>query len=340
MRLNPTADGLGTATQPATLARFRQRVFRIRAEDALPLLVEHRRIYILPTRRGWAFLGALFIMLIASVNYALSLGYALCFLLTGLYSATLLSTYRNLAGMAVRRIDTSVTFAGGSLSFVTTLENPTRLARYGLRLATRKTGTRPLASVTSDVAAESEQKAELLLPTTLRGRQSLGRLTLECDWPLGLWNAWSYLHADVQGIVYPTPEADAPMVPAEPSTPESGSPHRTRRGDVAGLRPYLPGDEPGTIAWKSLARGQGLHVRLFEADSGRGLTTLTLASTRLIDTEAQLSRLTAWVLAAEAGDNEYSLDLPAVRLASTRGPVQREAALTALALHGDLRTAS
>ena len=56
-----------------TLSHIWQRLFRTRALDLLPHKVEHQRIYILPTRRGWAFLAALLLMLIASINYALSL---------------------------------------------------------------------------------------------------------------------------------------------------------------------------------------------------------------------------------------------------------------------------
>lgn len=341
MRLNSTtSDGLGTTTRPAGLSGIRQRVFRFRAEDVLPLLVEHRRIYILPTGRGWAFLGALFVMLIASVNYALSLGYALCFLLTGLYSATLLSTYRNLAGMAIRRIEPATTFSGEPLAFVITLSNPSRLARHGLRLVTRKDDAGTSSSVTGDIAAMSEHRAELRVPTAQRGHHALGRLTLESDWPLGLWNAWSYLHVDIGGIVFPAPERQAPTLPAEPFEADAGAPQRARRGDVAGLRPYVAGDEPGTIAWKSLARGQGLHVRLFESERAMASTTLTLSNTRLIGTEVQLSRLTAWVLAADAAGADYALELPAARIASASGPAQRQAALTALALHGDPRSAT
>ena len=69
-----------------------QRFFRARPEDVLPLKIEHQRIYIVPSKRGLAFLTALAVCLIASINYQLNLGYALSFLLSGLFFASSLHT--------------------------------------------------------------------------------------------------------------------------------------------------------------------------------------------------------------------------------------------------------
>lgn len=321
-------------TSPLTRSKSWQRIFRTRAEDALPISIEHRRIYILPTLRGWAFLGSLLLMLVASVNYALSLGYALCFLLTGLFAATLLSTYRNIAGMELRRIDPATAFAGEPLCFRITLGNPSMLPRYGLRVTTRPMPDKPSTTVVSDIDENSDVSLELNVATTTRGLLPLGRLTLESDWPLGLWNAWSYVHVALEGIVFPTPEPASPELPADASSAAEGTRRRGQRGDVSGLRAYVAGDEPGIIAWKTLARGQGLHVRTFDTDSGLAQTRLTLGSTALPGIEAQLSRLAAWVLKAETTRTDYALELPAYSLTSAHGPAQQLSALSALARHG------
>ena len=312
-----------------------QRVFRTRAEDALPIRIEHRRIYILPTARGWAFLASLLLMLVAAVNYSLSLGYALCFLLTGLFSATLLHTYRNVAGLELRHVAAADSaFAGEPLPFVLALADPGGRARHGLRLRTRADGAVPAARARIDVPAGARAETVLEIATRGRGRHPLGRVTLESDWPLGLWRAWSYVHAPVAGTVFPAPERDPPPLPAEPEAAAGALSRQGARGDVAGLRPYLPGDEPSTIAWKSLARGQGLHVRTFDEESGRSRVRLTLGATGLSDVEARLSRLAAWVLAAEKAGSDYALELPGVALEPGRGAARRHEALVALALHG------
>ena len=60
----------------------------------------HRRVYIVPTRLGWMYAGALAILLLGSINYALALGFALTFLLAGLGLAGMVHTARNLALLA------------------------------------------------------------------------------------------------------------------------------------------------------------------------------------------------------------------------------------------------
>jgi uncharacterized protein (DUF58 family) len=51
-----------------------------------------------------------------------------------------------------------------------------------------------------------------------------------------------------------------------------------------------------------------------------------------LDTEARLSRLAAWVLAAERAARPFALTLPGFALPHAVDPEHRRAALTALAL--------
>ncbi|MEO6564474.1 MAG: hypothetical protein ABIO63_00415, partial [Casimicrobiaceae bacterium] len=57
-----------------------------------------------------------------------------------------------------------------------------------------------------------------------------------------------------------------------------------------------------------------------------------------LDAEARLSRLTAWVLAAERAARPFALALPGVMLPPQQGRDHRRAALTALALFDERRT--
>jgi len=309
--------------------RIWQRLFRTRPADTLPHTVEHQRIYIVPTKRGAAFLVTLLLMLIASVNYALSLGYALCFLLTGLFAATLLHTYQNLSGIQVKQISATDVFAGQSMPFTISLANVGRETRHGIRLATRN-----VDGLKTRLEGQDEALATLNLPTSSRGRQPLGRLTLQSDWPLGLWTCWSYLHVPAGGVAFPLPETDPPPLPLVNDS-LAGDQHPSGiQGDVSGLRDYVPGDSIGSIAWKSAARGVGLQVRTFDTDGAPAKAVLTLQTSGKHQTEDQLARLCAWALKAEAARTEYALDLPGNRIDSGMGQDHRQLVLRALALHG------
>jgi len=317
-----------SAVDTASVASFEQRFFRTRAEDTLPLTIQHQRIYILPTRRGLAFLLSLLLMLIASVNYALSLGYALCFLLTGLFAASLLHTYKNVAGITIKKVASQHAFVNEMISYSVIISNQTELDRVGIAI---KSTT---AEDTVDVSANEQSIANLACNTSARGMHSLGRLTVTSTFPIGLWRTWCYVHCDASTIIYPKPEVAAPPVPMQSLNESGENSERANHGDIDGLRDYVAGDALSSIAWKAAARGQGLYVKTFEQNSAGGKTTLSLETTGLVDVEQQLSRLCAWVLAAEQNQTHYAMNLPAAKLTPANGEAHRESALTALALHG------
>ena len=309
--------------------RFGQRLFRTRPEDALPHRVTHHRVYIVPSKRGFAFLFALILMLVASVNYSLSLGYALSFLLSGLFAASLLHTYKNLAGVEVHDIQTSDGFCGDRVAFDFALHNGAGSARQGIRVSSRH-GATPLTAI----APLETCTAQLSVPVSERGRLALGRLTLQSDWPLGLWTSWSYLHVPTAALVYPKPEPNPPPLPSTQTDDVGDTPVASLDGEIAGVREYRPGDPLSAIAWKSAAKGVGLQVRTFENSQSPASVALNLQATGCFELEEQLSRLSAWVIEAHACNTEYTLDVPGTHLAPDRGENQYRRALKTLALYG------
>ena len=80
----PRAPSIAAALNPANWVRRRFRAWlrsRLPARDSM--LLTQRNIYILPTPAGFMFGITLLVLLIASVNYQLNLGYVLTFLLAG-----------------------------------------------------------------------------------------------------------------------------------------------------------------------------------------------------------------------------------------------------------------
>src|SRR3954454_11616420 len=100
------------------------------------VVLVHRRGYIVPAQLGWFFVLTLFILLIGSINYALSLGFALTFLLGGLALAGMVHTARNLARMAISVGRAEPIFVGEAAQFRVYLDarsafdRPAILARH------------------------------------------------------------------------------------------------------------------------------------------------------------------------------------------------------------------
>ena len=315
-----------TSTLSGYAARWRQRAFRTSPADREPVVLRHSRIYILPTRRGLVVVATLALMLLTSLNYALSLGIAITFLMSGMLSAALLHTFRNLSGIEVKPLAASDGFVGGALVFnVSLIGGPTR--RFAIRLAAS------VAHRTSDVPAGAAQTVALELPATVRGPVALGRITLSSTYPLGLWRGWAYVHFPLSAVAYPQPEPTPPPLPSGRDGPDAFASGRSDDSDLAGVREYQPGDPLQRVAWKAVARGAGWYTKSFEGTGGGGPVALRWdALPATLDLEARLSRLTAWVLAAERTARPFSLRLPGVALPPDQGREHRRVALTALAL--------
>ena len=317
----------GTAVARSWPKRWRQRLWRLDAGDRGPIVLRHRRIYILPTRRGLALIATLTIMLLTSMNYSLSLGHALTFLVAGLVAAALLQTYRNLAGIAISPLAAGETFAGSELGFTLSLANA-GAERRGI-VVTPRSG----ASVRLDLPAGATRPVQLSVLAPTRGRAPLGRVTIATDFPLGLWRGWAYVHFPLTGIVYPAPETPPRPLPPGLEGVDVRRATRATDAELAGLRDYHPGDPLNRIAWKAVARGAGWYTKQFEGTGGGGALELTWSELPPgLGIEARLARLSAWILAAEREARAFGLTLPGTDLPSGSGAGHRRAALTALAL--------
>lgn len=166
-----------------------------------PLVLGHRRVYILPNSHGYLFVVVLLVMLAGSVNYSLSLGFVLTFLLGGLGINGMIYTYRNLANLRISPMRTQAVFAGENAQFPIRIDNPTCVERHALEVGVAK---EPMTL--TDVTAQSEAVVTLSVATERRGRMALPRVTLRTRFPLGLFRAWSYALINSHCIVYPRAE--------------------------------------------------------------------------------------------------------------------------------------
>ncbi|GAO37539.1 hypothetical protein SCT_2969 [Sulfuricella sp. T08] len=305
-----------------------RRVFnRIDVEHG-PITLDRQRIFILPTRHGLMFAMVLLLMLVGSINYALSLGFVLTFLLGGMALVSILHTYRNLAQLRISAGKTMPVFAGQQASFTLCLNSSSTTERYAVGVMLEKQHPQFI-----DVPARETMTATLALDAPQRGILRLGRFTLFTRFPLGLFRAWSVLDLDMACIVYPQP--DTARLPQLAGVQGLGDRAITAEGsdDFRGMRPYHLGDSLRHVAWKALAQGRGMLAKQF---SGQALPELWLNWDDLagMTTEARLSRLCCWVLDAQNTGLSYGLRIPGSTLAPGNSEVHQRTCLEALALFG------
>ena len=296
---------------------------RLRQPEALPIRLDRRRIYVLPTGFGAAFATLLFVMLLGALNYANNPALLLTCLFGAAGGASLFAGFRVMNGLALVRVGADECHAGAPLALHLRFATSAR-ARPSLRL---RSGAGETAFA---LPAGVEGGVTASLPTSARGWFRPGRLRLSTDYPLGLFHVWSWLNPDAEFLVYPAIEDSAPPLPNGDVRGEFVS--RDGAGEEhSGLRDYRVTDPPRLIAWKASARHDALLVRDAEHRSDDALV-LDYATLHGLDHEARIRRLTAWVLAADAAQRDYLLRVPGGTFGPGAGTVQRHACLRALAL--------
>ena len=135
-------------------ARVHAWMRRRQGADVLPVTLERRRLYILPTGAGVAFGLVLFLMLIAGLNYGNSLALFLTFSLSAFALVAMQQCHRNLLGVAVIAAAAPAVFARTTGAVHLTLANPASLPRARVEAAVAQ-----MAAVAVDLPAHERQRA-------------------------------------------------------------------------------------------------------------------------------------------------------------------------------------
>ena len=300
---------------------------RPKQPEPLPVRINRRRIYVLPTGFG-LFLGVLLAtMLVGGLNYNNNPALLLVFLVAGVANNSLVHAHLILSGISLKSLHADPVFAGQALQLKLRFEGSGARRRPGLQLLAGK------STALFELAPDDEAEVLLELPTTRRGWLEIGRIRLSTLWPLGLARAWSWLRPEPRLLVYPAPELNAPPLPL--ALGDGDSPRSRQHGEQPHhLRDYRVGDMPRQIAWKASARADKLLVREYESAVARDLV-IDWNAVHGIGHEARISRLARWVVEAERSGSRYALRLPGQRLPPGRGAEHRHACLRALALLPD-----
>ncbi|MCA0241428.1 MAG: DUF58 domain-containing protein [Proteobacteria bacterium] len=289
-------------------------------------------IYILPTRAGLVFALTLVLMLLASINYQLNLGYALTFLLAGAGLVSMHLTHATLRGLTLHLRPVAPVFAGDAALLEIVCINP-GAERHGLALRFEDRAAHGSSFVWTDVPAQGQASARMSMRPPRRGLQPVPALVAETLFPFGLFRAWTVWRPAAQALAWPRPEVPAPPLP--PALARPGEPHaQPARGEGAeldGVRAWRRGDTLRQVLWKKVAKS-GEWVSRDTAGHAAPELTLDWQAARGADAEQRLSRLAAWVLLAEREGHAFRLTLPGRSLDSGRGDAHRRAALDLLAL--------
>jgi len=310
-----------------SLARW---ITRRHPNDGLRTEITRDRVYILPTRYGYLLLAMLAVMLLGSINYSNNMAFLLTFLVAGIGHNAMWYTHRNLLGLGVTVLPVEPVFAGQAPLLRLRIKESGGRAREALRT---QAGSREGRLV--HLAPQGTQDVEIPLEPLSRGIYGLPRQRLSTRYPLGLLESWTWLSLATEVVVYPRPLPAGTLlqIAADDSAGEGSLSANTPAGVPDEIREYRPGDPPGRIAWKAVARTGRLFVRDPSASDAH-TAWLCWDDVAHADAELRLSVLCQLVLDANATGESYGLALPTVRIEPSTGPEHLTRCLRALAAFG------
>ncbi|MES2424567.1 MAG: DUF58 domain-containing protein [Pseudomonadota bacterium] len=312
--------------------------FRRWWQSRLPLsdtvTLTQRNVYILPTRPGFMLAGTLLVLLIASINYQLNLGYLLTFLLAGSAVVGMHVCHATLRGLTLHLIAPDPAFALAPAIFNINLTNARARTRHAIGLSVYGTGHWSW----TDVPAQGMATVQVTFESLQRGRHRLPALTAETRFPLGTFRVWTIWRPAAQLLVYPAPELrPPPLPPGEPRAGGSASARVQTSGEFDGVRAYRRGDPLKLVVWKKAAKtlesGSDSLVSRDGQQAQQHELWLDYQLAGQTDVEQRLSRLCAWVLQADRLGLDFGLRLPNLTVPPASGEAHKRRCLESLALY-------
>ena len=345
---------------PASLSNYLQRRLLKWLDRRVPASHEHHlngnSIFILPSGFGWSFIILSLCLFLLGTNYQNNLMLLLSYLCLSIMLLTLFYTHQNFARLALKATPPSPFHCNlqGELQLqvIPHAAAPTKTCNGVLAIKWLNT-VRPMDttahvsnenisvdqqtysfSLNDNEVAGTRQTQTLRVPLSIpvRGRFALGRLTIACDFPLGLYKCWTHLDFDQQVTVYAKPQEGPVTVNKVASSNESDSVSQvndlTSNEDFYALNDYEVGQPLNRVSWKHVAKNGNWVSKSFaslQSDS------FVLSVPSNIDVETAVSALTYATLSWTGADRVFGIQYKGLNIAPAHGVKQMHECLSALA---------
>ena len=295
--------------------------------------IGRRQLYILPTRIGWYFSLILISLFAIAVKFDNQSAFMMLFILASLGMMAMLYTHNNVIGLRIKTLPSIAVFVGETAKFPVQVVNQSNAERSAVWLLCA--GHHQLLRI----PANSQQSAEVLLPTIKRGYKVCDELNLSSQFPIGIFFCWSKRFQSSQRcLVYPRPLDLTPIPDDSSGGKRSNSLARNNNSnpeDYSGLKPYQEGDRLRDIHWPSLAKTQKLVSIQHESQASDAVNLSWFTMPTHLGVEDKLSQLCFWIQSAEHNNVKYQLEMPNQIIEFNIGLAHYHECLSVLALWGE-----
>lgn len=297
--------------------------------------LDHKSIFIFPSKFGALFLFLCFGLFLLGTNYQNNLMIILCYFLVSLFLLNLFITYVNFSKLDLQLGKTHNGFANDSIQvpiWFNQSEQEKQRPNGDIQI-----GFFNQANFLTLDLDDFSNPAYLALSCGKRGSLKLPRVTVCSYYPLGLFRCWTHLAFQADLLVYPTPlVAPTSLHNSFENQGDNGHQEQTLGyDDFDGLTPYKKGDPLNHVAWKQLAKGQGMISKQFSSQrSNSGWLVLRKENPSSI--EQQLSQICYQIMELSKQERCFGLNLGCTQILPSRGNDHQKACLQALALFPQL----
>jgi len=291
------------------------------------VILNRKNILIIPSSQGVLLALAILVVLIAAINYENSLGFGLAFMMVSLFLVAMLHGFNNLNGLRLSTMPCSPVFCGEDAAFQIVLSSDDTGSPESLELLFR--GSRVSRA---GMSRATEEQVSVFLPASRRGELAAPKLYVRSRFPTGLFSTWSIVNLQTHCLVYPRPVAvSLKEVLHGASSGVESKLVRSGTDDFHGFRSFVPGDSLKQVAWKNVARGQGMLVKQFIEPVDEQLW-LDWDMFFGFSQEERLSRLCYCVLQMASLGATFGVKLPGIEISPAAGKKHKIKVLRALAL--------
>ena len=292
IRKNTIFSSLKASIKSALNLRFNSWLAR-RIPKHSQQIINHRNIFIIPTRFGAGLMMFMLLLFLLGTNYQNNVIILISYLLVSFFVVVLLHSFFNLSGLKFKSSNPLQGFVGDQVYFA--LNVTSKKERFNIRFSfdqvLNETSNGEVGNILSENESYNSQPNEITgTETTLieitkgdnniripyrickRGEYSLGRLLIISEFGFGLFKTWTRLDFAQHVTAFPKPVANV-WHDNEQSVTSEKEDNNTQsyqdsfqlgQDEFHQLQHYKLGEPLSRVAWKHVARGQGWFTKQYQ----------------------------------------------------------------------------
>ena len=244
--------------------------------------INHRNIFIIPTRFGAGFVLFMLLLFLLGTNYQNNVIILISYLLVSFFIVVLHHSFFNLSGLRFKATSSIQGFVDSQQHFPLVVTS--NKARFNISFSfaqpivlteqqlDKQVTENNFAQITLQQLVVGENKIRVPYLVCQRGQYALGRVLIVSEFGFGLFRTWTRLDFAQQVTAYPKPVSyawsDSQQNVAGDEVKNSIESYQDSfqpgQDEFHQLQHYQLGEPLSRVAWKHVARGQGWLTKKYQ----------------------------------------------------------------------------